>query len=61
VNTCLAELRKAGIQRCNIFIYADNAAGMKFWAHAGWKLRSELQLMQLGLDDGRCAIRDCPC
>ena len=61
VNTCLAELRKAGIRRCNIFIYADNAAGMKFWAHAGWKLRSELQLMQLGLDDGRCARRDCPC
>jgi N-acetylglutamate synthase len=61
VNACLAKLRKAGIQRCNIFIYADNAAGMKFWAHAGWSLRAELRLMQLGLDDGRCAGRDCPC
>ena len=61
VNACLAKLRKAGIQRCNIFIYADNAAGMKFWTHAGWSLRTELRLMQLRLDDGRRAGRNCPC
>lgn len=61
VNACLAKLRKAGIQKCNIFIFADNAAGMKFWAHTGWSLRTELRLMQIRLDDGRSAGRDCPC
>jgi putative acetyltransferase len=58
---CLAKLRKAGIQKCNIFIFADNAAGMKFWTHTGWSLRTELRLMQICLDDDRRAGRDCPC
>ena len=61
VNACLAKLRKAGIQKCNIFIFANNAAGMKFWAHTGWTLRTELRLMQIRLGDGRSAGRDCPC
>ena len=61
VNACLAKLRQAGIQKCNIFIFANNAAGMKFWAHTGWSLRTELRLMQIRLDDGRSAGRDCPC
>ena len=61
VNACLAKLRKAGIQKCNIFIFANNAAGMKFWAHTGWSLRTELRLMQIRLGDGRNAGRDCPC
>ena len=61
VNACLAKLRKAGIQKCNIFIFANNAAGMKFWAHTGWSLRTELRLMQIRLDDGHSASGDCPC
>jgi putative acetyltransferase len=61
VNACLAKLRQAGIQKCNIFIFANNAAGMKFWAHTGWSLRTELRLMQIRLGDGRNAGRDCPC
>jgi N-acetylglutamate synthase len=61
VNACLAKLRKAGISKCNIFIFANNADGMKFWAHTGWSLRTELRLMQIRLDDGRSAGRDCPC
>ena len=61
VNACLAKLRKAGIQKCNIFIFANNAAGMKFWAHTGWKLRTELRVMQIRLEDGRGAGNDCPC
>jgi N-acetylglutamate synthase len=61
VNACLAKLRKAGIQKGNIFIFANNAAGMKFWARTGWKLRTELRVMQIRLDDGRHPKRDCPC
>jgi ribosomal protein S18 acetylase RimI-like enzyme len=61
VKACLAKLQKAGIQKCNIFIFANNAAGMKFWAHTGWSLRTELRLMQIRLDDGRRPKQDCPC
>jgi putative acetyltransferase len=61
VNACLAKLRKAGISKCNIFIFANNAAGMKFWAHTGWSLRTELRLMQIRLDDGGSARRDSTC
>ena len=35
VNACLTKLRKAGIARCNLFIFADNVAGTKFWTHHG--------------------------
>lgn len=61
VSACLAKLRKAGIPKCNIFIFADNRAGMKFWAHTGWSLRTELRLMQIRLDDGGGARGDCQC
>ena len=61
VSASLAKLRKAGISKCNVFIFANNTAGMKFWAHSGWSLRAELRLMQIRLDDGRRAKRDCPC
>ena len=61
VDACLAKLRRVGIQKCNIFIFANNAAGMKFWSHTGWKLRTELRLMQIRLEDDCHSKRDCPC
>ena len=61
VNACLAKLHKAGIQKCNIFIFANNAAGMKFWTCAGWSLRTDLRLMQIRLDDSSGARRDRTC
>jgi N-acetylglutamate synthase len=51
VDACLAKLRKAGIRRCNIFIFANNADGLKFWTNNGWKLRTNLRLVQIRLDD----------
>lgn len=61
MNASLAKLRKAGIQKCNIFIFASNAEGMKFWTRTGWSLRTELRLMQIHLDDRRQAkqVRTC--
>jgi N-acetylglutamate synthase len=61
VDACLAKLRRTGIQKCNIFIFANNGAGRRYWAHTGWKLRTELRVMQIRLADGRRAGRDCPC
>jgi len=46
VETCLARLAAFGIPKCNIFLYADNAAGESFWKHNGWVKRSDLQVMQ---------------
>jgi putative acetyltransferase len=60
-SACLAKLRKAGIHKCNIFIFASNTAGMKFWTHTGWSLRTELRLMQIRLDDRGGAIGDGTC
>lgn len=61
VNACLAKLRQARIQRCNIFIFANNNAGIKFWVHHGWKPRTELRVMQIPLNDNPLPLRDCPC
>jgi len=61
VDAGLAKLRQAGISKCNIFIFARNTEGMKFWKHTGWSLRTELRLMQIRLDDHCGAGGDCPC
>jgi ribosomal protein S18 acetylase RimI-like enzyme len=53
VNACLAKLRKLGIQKCTIFLFASNVAGRKFWQQIGWSSRSDIQLVQIQLDDDR--------
>ena len=39
VDRCMVELGLAGIDRCNIFLYADNELGMRFWTNHGWYAR----------------------
>jgi len=39
VDRCLEELKAAGIDRCNIFLYADNEPGERFWKSTGWYAR----------------------
>ena len=46
VQTCLTKLAALGIQKCNIFLYADNAAGRTFWEQNSWKERPDLCLLQ---------------
>lgn len=46
VERCLVELVKIGIPRCNIFLYADNVAGEAFWKKLGYRVRSDLKIMQ---------------
>ena len=41
----LKDLRERGIQRCHIFVMADNTHGKKFWQKTGWKKRDELFIM----------------
>jgi N-acetylglutamate synthase len=55
VDTCLADLARLGIAKCNIFLFADHAAGEMFWQHNGWSKRVDLQVMQKSLSatDGK--------
>jgi N-acetylglutamate synthase len=42
-----AGLRAAGIKRCTIVVFADNAPGSAFWKHLGWTTREDLRVMQI--------------
>jgi N-acetylglutamate synthase len=45
IEQCLAKLGNLGIQKCNIFLYADNEPGERFWKNSGWVERSELKVL----------------
>jgi len=47
VESCLAALHSAGILKCNLFVYENNAAGQEFWRKIGWEKRPDLRLMQM--------------
>lgn len=49
VESCLADLARLGILKCNIFLFGDNAAGEAFWRQLGWGNRPDLQMMQVAL------------
>lgn len=49
VERCLAGLKAAGIQRCTIFLIADNAAGELFWRQTGWRERTDLKAFAIDL------------
>lgn len=44
VEGCKKNFRKAGIQKCHIFIYTDNESGKEFWRSEEWKERDDLCL-----------------
>jgi N-acetylglutamate synthase len=46
VDACLSKLSELGIQKCNIFLYADNAEGRVFWERHGWSERADLRVLQ---------------
>ena len=61
VNACLAKLRAAGMHKCNIFVFAGHTAGMSFWKHNGWKLRTDLRVMQVHLPQDSSTGLGCGC
>ena len=50
VEMCLIALGTLGILKCNIFLYADNSTGERFWSHCGWKARADLKVLQRTTD-----------
>ena len=41
----LEGLKKAGIEKCHIFVYGENKEGLLFWEKTGWVLRDELIIL----------------
>lgn len=39
---CLTLLANAGIHKCHLFIFNDNANGIAFWKSVGWTHRSDI-------------------
>ncbi|HEY4103726.1 MAG TPA: GNAT family N-acetyltransferase [Polyangiaceae bacterium] len=51
VEHALSGLRRAGISRASIHVFAHNVEGASFWAKLGWHLRADLAVQQLELED----------
>jgi len=51
VDLCLNEFKKAGIQKCHIFVISDNAGGIAFWEKIGWQLRDDILIMSKEIKD----------
>lgn len=49
VDRCMGALREAGVGKCHIFVFADNAEGARFWERIGWKARTDLRIMSRGV------------
>jgi N-acetylglutamate synthase len=45
VERCLAALSAAGIDKCHLFVFADNAPAVAFWKRVGWTQRVDLVIM----------------
>jgi ribosomal protein S18 acetylase RimI-like enzyme len=49
VQSSLDALKKMGIQKCHLFVIADNKMGIAFWDHIGWELRRDIEVMSMNL------------
>lgn len=49
VQVCLQALRDQGIEKCHIFVIADNQEGQAFWQKEGWQLRDDILVMSKNL------------
>lgn len=61
VDTCLDRLAALKIQKCNLFLFANNTEGRTFWLHQGWSAREDIVLVQKELkpDKGLPCCRSC--
>jgi putative acetyltransferase len=45
VQSSLAALQEAGMQKCHLFIFHENDTGIAFWQASGWTLRQDIQVI----------------
>ena len=53
LDRCLAKLGEIGIQRCQLWVYGDNAAAQRFYQSGGWVKRVELEMYSKDIDGDR--------
>lgn len=46
---CLSNLKAEGIERCQVFVQADNAVAVEFWQAMGGRLRTDLHVLSITL------------
>jgi ribosomal protein S18 acetylase RimI-like enzyme len=51
VGHCTGALRAAGVPRVSIHVFANNTDGAKFWHTLGWRVRTDLAVLQIELTD----------
>ena len=49
VGRTIAELARCGVVKAAIMVYVSNHEGRAFWEHLGWKVRADLNPMQICL------------
>jgi len=49
VDKTLEALKTAGIHKCHIMVFNDNALGLSFWQSSGWKLREDIAILSYDL------------
>jgi ribosomal protein S18 acetylase RimI-like enzyme len=42
---CLAWLEADGLERCHLFVHAENAEADRFWMRQGWQRRGDILMM----------------
>jgi putative acetyltransferase len=52
VEASFSSLGRAGIRRCNIYLFNSNTEGEAFWLHNGWTKRNDLQMLQKAVGEG---------
>jgi len=51
VAACLRGLQRIGVQKCHVFVFADNSDAIVFWRGIGWTRRDELTMMSRSIPD----------
>ena len=45
VERCLVALAATGIDKCHLFVFGGNSAGVAFWKRIGWTERTDLAIL----------------
>jgi ribosomal protein S18 acetylase RimI-like enzyme len=51
VERCRTALKRAGIDKCHIFVFRDNPEALAFWRRVGWEDRDDLAVLSRYTDE----------
>jgi putative acetyltransferase len=61
VNECTAKLAALRIEKCNLFLFANNTEGRAFWLRQGWTPRGDVEIIQKNLRPAATSRCSCNC